>query len=267
MEDRQKRKGARSIKDIPLEILDELNQGRIASANLVEWLAIDQRLLLQNFLQQTQRTHYFLAVSQHIERLKKQTVNTMNEAIGEGLLAQMLQHKDNKLQALMQQHASDAVRGWASYLIGKNEQLSLSEKLAQIQVYATDAHFGVREVAWMALRPSLAKNLSESIKLLEPWSVSEDENIRRFASEATRPRGVWCMHIEALKQNPALALPILSPLKNDSSRYVQNSVGNWLNDAGKTCPDFVKDICAKWAVESPTQATAYIVKRAMRNFT
>jgi hypothetical protein len=29
--------------------------------------------------------------------------------------------------------------------------------------------------------------------------------------EATRPRGIWCEHIESLKRNPGVALPILDP--------------------------------------------------------
>ena len=41
-----KRKGAKSIKDIPKDILEQLNRGEIETANLVEWLAINQRLLL-----------------------------------------------------------------------------------------------------------------------------------------------------------------------------------------------------------------------------
>jgi 3-methyladenine DNA glycosylase AlkC len=123
---------------------------------------------------------------------------------------------------------------------------------------------GVREIAWMAVRAEISKNLNESISIFSKWILDKNENVRRFAIEATRPRGVWCEHIEALKNNPALALPILEPLKSDHSKYVQNSVANWLNDASKTQPEFVIDICKKWQKESNTKETDYIVKKALR---
>jgi 3-methyladenine DNA glycosylase AlkC len=61
-----------------------------------------------------------------------------------------------------------------------------------------------------------------------------------------------------------MALIILSPLKNDPAKYVQDSFGNWLNDASKTSADFVQKICTQWAKESPTKETSYIIKKAMR---
>ena len=70
--------------------------------------------------------------------------------------------------------------------------------------------------------------------------------------------------IDVLKENPALALPILAPLKSDTSKYVQDSVGNWLNDASKTKPDFVYQICEKWSKDSPTKETNYIINKALR---
>ncbi len=100
--------------------------------------------------------------------------------------------------------------------------------------FAADPHFGVREIAWMAVRDAVIGSLDESLALLQPWVSDADPNIRRFASELTRPRGVWCAQIEALKAEPWRALPLIEPLRADSSRYVQNSVANWLNDASKT---------------------------------
>jgi 3-methyladenine DNA glycosylase AlkC len=260
----QKRKGARSIKDIPADIMQQLNAGKIESANLVEWLAVDQTTLLKNMLNNWAKTHYEAAILRGIYELKKPTITTINEAIGVGLFQQAQIHGDSELLKSMSKHSSDAVRCWATYMIGKNPQLTIAEILQAIQPFAADTHFGVREIAWMAVRPMMAKNLTESLAILATWTASDNENVRRFASESTRPRGVWCAHIEVLKENPVLALPILEPLKADKAKYVQDSVGNWLNDASKTQPDFVSNLCEKWSKSNPTKETNYIVNKAMR---
>lgn len=259
-----KRKGARSIKDIPGDILQQLNSGQIETANLVEWLAVDQKLLLGNLLKQNKRTDYLKPVLTKIDQLKKQTVNTINEAVGTGLFEQTTQNNDKEFLAIMSNHNADLVRCWATYTIGRNENLNITETLKQIQPFSADKHFGVREICWLAVRPKIARNLTQSIEILAEWATNQDENIRRFTTESTRPRGVWCEHIEALKQNPELGLPILETLKSDKVKYVQDSVGNWLNDASKTQPKFVKEICQRWETESNTKETKYITKKALR---
>ena len=160
-------------------------------------------------------------------------------------------------------HPSDTARGWAAF--ASTSDLDLADTLAAIRPFADDPHFGVREWAWMAARPKLAEDIPAACDALIPWTAAPSERIRRFATEATRPRGVWCAHIAALKTTPERALPLLDPLHADPARYVQDSVANWLNDAGKTRPDFTLDTTARWLTQSNSPATLYIVKRARRS--
>jgi hypothetical protein len=70
-----KRKGARTIKDIPNDILEQLNCGKIETANLVEYLAIDRKVLLNNLLIQHNRKKYLKPIFEQIDLLEKQTKN------------------------------------------------------------------------------------------------------------------------------------------------------------------------------------------------
>lgn len=117
----------------------------------------------------------------------------------------------------------------------------------------------------MAVRDSIRADLLTALQDLIPWSSDPDPMIRRFAIESTRPRGVWAKHIQPLKDHPEIALPLLSPVKSDAHPYVQDSVSNWLNDASKTNPDWVRQTCAMWIEQSDTKPTQRIVKRGQRS--
>jgi len=161
------------------------------------------------------------------------------------------------------QCASDTVRGWGAMAIGAAEELSLAGRLALIRPFADDPHFAVREWAWLSVRPHIVRDPCGAIAALCSWTGDPSPRVRRFASEATRPRGVWSAHIPVLKQTPQLGLPVLEPLFEDPSVYVQNSVGNWLNDASRTSPQWVVQTCER-LVAGESEATTRIRRRALR---
>jgi len=260
------RKGARKLDDIPVEVLELLNKGEIETVNLTEWLAIDHLKLIQNNFEGIGISKKITSsISEKVAEQKKPSTMNSVKLIG-SLLFENFRDTKIYLSILknLSTHISDSIRCYAPYLISLNSNLNIEAKLNKAKALAADNHFGVREVAWMALRPEIDKNLEESIKILSHWAEDENENIRRFATESTRPRGVWCKHIETLKESPELALSILEKLKSDKSKYVQDSVGNWLNDASKLKPNFVIKLCDEWKKVSPTKETEKIIKRARR---
>ncbi len=259
------RKGAPRRSEIPKAVLDALNQGKIETVNLVEWLAIDMHYLLQNILVEIGWDEQKDLLYNESLKLQDQGISKRLKGIGKTLF-QALEESENSsaIFETFANHTSDMVRAWSVYSISANQNLLLTQRLKMIRRFATDRSVSVRECAWDSLRPYLVKNLAESFELLIPWVKDEDPNIRRCAVEATRPRGVWCKHIPILKENPESGLTILEFVRSDSSKYVQRSVGNWLNDASKDRPDWVINTCIRWQQESPTLQTKWIVKHAQR---
>jgi 3-methyladenine DNA glycosylase AlkC len=161
-------------------------------------------------------------------------------------------------------HPSDTVRGWAAFAVGQDDNMSPMARLDAIKSYAGDPHFGVREWAWMAVRAIIVEQPVEAIARFSSWVKDDDPNIRRFASEATRPRGVWAASIPLLRKEPELALPILNPLRHDPHPYVEDSVANWINDAAKDNPDWVRALLSRWKGDA---VSPRLLRRAGRFFT
>lgn len=245
----------RGVKDIPQERLGALNHGA-ETTNLTECLAVDFTKLMHIVLPQISAqalAEMEASAASGISQRMRLAASIITRELGEESITHL---------AL---HSSDTVRGWCCFMVGQRSGLSLEARLEAIKPFADDPHFGVREWSWMAVRGDLAANLEEAIIYLTDWTQSSSERVRRFATEAIRPRGVWCQHIAQLKQKPELALPVLAALKADPAIYVQDSVANWLNDASKDRPDWVQNLCAQWQESSSSAATHRICKRALRS--
>lgn len=248
------RKGALKPINVPIDVLDQLNSGTIETVNLAESLAVDFAILM------TQVVPELATVAK--SRIQPSDGITKRMAAAGKLL---LEHLGAEGVRDLAAHPSDTVRGWAAYLLAAIPDLTLAERLNLMRSLADDSHFGVREWSWLAVRPYVAAQLDEAISLLIPWVRDNSPNIRRFAIEVTRPRGVWCAHIPKLKENPELGLGLLEPVRADVSRYVRDSASNWLNDAAKSQPEWVKMVCQRWRLESNMPETIKLCTRALRS--
>lgn len=248
---------SKGVANIDRGRLTALNNGIIEAATLTECLAVDFAALMRVTLPEIgDEAISFLEQESKTGILKRMTMTArlILDQVGEAAFS----HLTN--------HPSDTVRGWACFMIGAIDRTAIADRLNAIRPFADDHHFGVREWSWMAVRPHIAADLEASISLLANWTSAPSERVRRFASESIRPRGVWCAHIGTLKKNPEIALPILEPLRADPASYVQDSVGNWLNDASKDQPDWVREVCRRWLEEIPDDPnTKRIVGRALRS--
>ena len=82
------------------------------------------------------------------------------------------------------------------------------------------------------------------MKRMLKWAKSNNEHIRRFASEGCRSRLPWAMALPPFKKNPEKVFEVLELLKNDESLYVRKSVANNLNDISKDNEEMVLSFVA-----------------------
>ncbi|USO00356.1 MAG: DNA alkylation repair protein [Phycisphaeraceae bacterium] len=240
--------------DVPPGVVEKLNRGERETRELVEAFTIDFAVLMR---------HAGLPAPA-LKRMRGGASLSYTKRMR--LAGELgLEHLGEPGIAALASHASDTVRGWACYMAGLAPGWSLGRRIACVRPLADDPHFGVREWAWLGIRESIAHEPAASVRVLEPWTREPSAYLRRFATEATRPRGVWARHIGLFKEDPAMGLPLLEPLRADPERYVQDSVANWLNDAAKTRAEWVRDLCRGWLAGSDCPATARICARATRS--
>ncbi|MCU0707261.1 MAG: hypothetical protein MUF23_03120 [Pirellula sp.] len=255
------RAAPRRRSEVPKDVVKALKNGWIESKNLVEWLVVDRIHLLNRL---SQECGWTLDTSDRNWMKSIQPLSSLKQSqeIGRWLPGHVTVGDDHYQH--MVHHPSDIVREWSALLVGATPGLSFAKRLAWIKTQADDNNAGTRELAWLAIRPYVVEDPVDSVRRLVPWTGSRNERLRRFASEVTRPCGVWCAHVPLLKLEPEIGLPVLEPLRSDDSKYVSNSVANWLNDASKSQPAWVRKITELWLKASPTPETQRIVHRALR---
>ncbi len=107
-------------------------------------------------------------------------------------------------------------------------------------------HFTIHSSSEFAVRQFIVKHEDDTMRQMQLWACSQNEHIRRLASEGCRPRLPWAIALDGFKKDPSKVIEILEVLKDDESEYVRKSVANNLNDISKDNPERVKEIAVRW---------------------
>ncbi|GGL05768.1 DNA alkylation repair protein [Planomonospora parontospora] len=113
-----------------------------------------------------------------------------------------------------------------------------------------------------AVRPYLDRHRDDAMKIMYGWAESDDEHLRRLASEGSRPRLPWGSRVRWLME-PGPALPILDRLRDDPSEYVRRSVANHVNDIAKDHPETAVGLLARWRSEGGSHVEK-VLRHAVR---
>lgn len=157
------RRGAARIALIPPEVLEALHEGLVPTVNLNEFLAIDLTRLAPRVAQHiglppdSERLTDTLAMLGAFKPVRRHAMVARALYDMTGALA----NRDEVAHALAT-HASDVARSWAAQWV-MFSRTPLQPRLLAIRRFAADAHFGVREVAWMAVRDEIAADVDAAV--------------------------------------------------------------------------------------------------------
>jgi 3-methyladenine DNA glycosylase AlkC len=107
------------------------------------------------------------------------------------------------------------------------------------------------------------KGYENSIPLIEEWTNDENPNLVRAVTEGLR---FWTNR-PFFKDNPSLAITLISKHKSHQSEFVRKSVGNALKDISRKYESLLKDELKSWDLSNPLiQFTyKYATKHLKRN--
>jgi 3-methyladenine DNA glycosylase AlkC len=225
-----RRRGARRLIDVDPQLLRQLEAGQVSTLTHVEHMAIDQSAL------------WAITFPSLVTELERFTAESFIGRLRLGGRMLFEAHGPGAWTAV-QSAEPDTVRAWRVFAIAAAD-MALADKLTAVKPFAEDAHFGVREWAWLALREDVCRDPHAAVRALVDSLANDSVRWRRFASEVTRPRSVWGRHIREFKQAPWDAEHLLVALLAEHDRYVLVSVTNWLNDVYSSHSEWVLSVCA-----------------------
>ncbi len=138
------------------------------------------------------------------------------------------------------------VRSLATFILGFiSAKSKKSLNYLKIQV-GTDKDWRVQEILAKAFDQYCSDTgYKNALPVIKDWLKNKNPNVRRAVTEGLR---IWTGR-EYFKDNPAVAIKMLSKLKDDESEYVRRSVGNALKDISKKHKNLVKDEVDNWDLE------------------
>lgn len=235
-----------------------LNQGsvkRIASALTSAWPEFKQ----SNFTDAAVKGLDALELKQRVEHI----IETLHQYLPEDfdqtsrILCTLANYWDRG-------PADDPLRGFAVWpLTDYVASYGLDSPEQAMQVMAALSQYFSAE---FAIRPFLQQHFELTHLQLLSWAKSDDEHLRRLASEGCRPRLPWGKQLPRFIRDPEPVLAVLELLKLDSSLYVRRSVANNLNDISKDNPDLVIKTCERWLQQHPGHpGLQWLIKHATRS--
>ena len=148
----------------------------------------------------------------------------------------------------LSEHEAFQARMLATTILGKlatednNALCFLKERIS------TDENWRVQEMLAKAFDEVCKhRGYEASLPLIEEWLNDNNPNVIRAVTEGLR---IWTSR-PYFKDNPSLAIALLSRHKAHESEYLRKSVGNALRDISKKHAELIRQEMERWDLSNP----------------
>lgn len=113
---------------------------------------------------------------------------------------------------------------------------------------STDENWRVQEMLAKAFDEVCKhRGYEASLPLIEEWINSDNPNVVRAVTEGLR---IWTSR-PFFKENPSVAIALISKHKAHESEYLRKSVGNALRDISKKYTELIRQEVQQWDLSNP----------------
>ena len=119
---------------------------------------------------------------------------------------------------------------------------------------STDENWRVQEMLAKAFDEVCKhRGYEASLPLIEEWLIINNPNVIRAVTEGLR---IWTSR-PFFKENPAVAIALISKHKAHESEYLRKSVGNALKDISKKHAELIRQEVEQWDLSNPRVLFTY----------
>ncbi len=146
------------------------------------------------------------------------------------------------------EHEAYQARMLATTILGKLATEDNSALCFLKERISTDENWRVQEMLAKAFDEVCKhRGYEASLPLIEEWLNDNNPNVIRAVTEGLR---IWTSR-PFFKENPAVAIALISKHKAHESEYLRKSVGNALKDISKKHAELIRQEVEQWDLSNP----------------
>ncbi len=154
----------------------------------------------------------------------------------------------------LSKHEAYQARMLATTILGRLAKTNKEALCVLKEQVSTDENWRVQEMLAKAFDEVCKhRGYEASLPLIEEWINDDNPNVVRAVTEGLR---IWTSR-PFFKENPSVAINLISKHKAHESEYLRKSIGNALRDISKKHAELIRREVRQWDLSNPQISFTY----------